>query len=956
MITALEGVGAVVLGAMLLLAAHDLVRRPAFRRLAIRNLVRRRSESVLVIVGSSLGTAIIAAAFLVGAGYHASVRDVARTELGPIDEEVLVGDAARLAEVTDAVAVPPLRGVDGVLPTVRAPLAVTAAGGEGSDRRAEPAATVAELDVAAATAFGGRPADTGFDGVVPPDDSEVLVGSATADTLGVSPGDVVTLHGYGTSIDRTVAAVVDPVGVAGAQDVVVAPGTLTAMASDRPEAAAEPSGIVLVSNDGGVFDGASATGEVTAGIRARTGGRFDVEIADVKADRLAEAEGRGRTMGQLFTGVGTFSVLAGLLLLVNLFVMMAEERKRALGLARAMGLERWHLVRVFTLEGVFYSLGAAVLGCAMGIGVAWLVIRSAAGLIEGPGFTLRFVAPSGVLVGAGVIGLGLSMATVWITSLRIANLDIIRALRDLPELPRRRHELRSSLPAGIGVGVGIGLGVWGLLAIEPLAVVLGPPLALCCAIPLGRPLVGRRFTVGFASVGTLVWCIAVFTFMPRIIDHTGIGVYVVQGIVMVAAAVGLATALDRSWLLGTGLLTRTGKGLAARLGLAYPLDKVFRTALLVGMYALIIFTLTFVAVYGKVTTNRLGTITNQVALGADVLVDANPSDPPSPAAIGANDGVADVRTVWRAAPQFTVGDGTRPTTWPTSGMDEPLLARGRPHLTERAARFATDGDVFRALLEDPGLIVVDKGFGDTTGLSASAGEAVGVGTVLHAHDPVSGNDANFEVVGVTGADLTGAGSWMSTDALRSLAGPAASPTRFYVGTAPGADPGEIAAMLDAELVRHGVDATAFSELVSDSMAVELGFLSLMQRYMAIGLVVGIAGLAVVMVRSARERRRQIGMLRVIGFPHDTVRGAFLVEAVFISGQGIATGIGLGLLFAYQMLSRAAALGGERLPYAVPWPTIGLLAVLPFLASVAVALIPAAQASSVEPAEVLRLAE
>lgn len=955
MIASATAVGAVILAAMALFALHDLLRRPAFRRLALRNLIRRRAESVLVIVGSSLGTAIIAAAFLVGATFHASVRDTARTQLGPVDEEVVVGDLAQLGAVTDALRTPRLPGTDGVVSTVRASLAVTAPG-PGGTQRAEPSARVAEIDVDAARSFGERPGATGLEGVPAPGVGEALVVEDLAKTLGVHEGDVVTMHGYDTTLEVTVVGVVEPLGITGLQDVIVAPDTLTRMARGAPVGAMAPTGIVLVSNEGDVFDSTGPTVPVTREIEARTNSRFDVEIIPVKADKLAEAEGRGRTMGQLFTGVGTFSVLAGLLLLVNLFVMMAEERKRALGLARATGLERWHLVRVFTLEGAFYGVGAAVLGCVMGTGVAWLVVRSAAGLSGDPDFVLRLVTPIGVLVAAGLIGLGLSMATVWITSLRIANLDIIRALRDLPEPPRRKHELRSSLPAGIGVGVGVALALWGLVTIQPLAVVIGPPLAFCSAIPLLRPIVGRRFTAGIASVGTLGWCIGVFTFMPRIIDHTGIPVYVIQGVVMVAAAVGLATALDRSWLIGTGLLTRTGKGLAARLGLSYPLDKVFRTAMLVGMYALIVFTLTFVAVYGKVTTDRMETITDHMALGADVLVDANPSNPPSPVGLRSVPGVSGVQTVWRAAPQFSTAERTRPTTWPASGFDRGLLEWGEPHLTERAPRFATDRAVFEALLADPRLIVVDKGFLDTTGLSASAGESVRVGDRVHAHDPVSGNDTDYEVVGVTGADLTGAGSWVSTGALRDLSGPAAVPTRFYVRTRSGDDPGDVARRLDADFVANGVDAATFGSIVAETMDVELGFLGLMERYMAIGLIVGIAGMAVVMVRSARERRRQIGMLRVIGFRDDTVRGAFLIEAIFIAGQGIATGVGLGLLFSYQMLSRAAALGGDRMPWSVPWTTIGLLAVLPFLASMAVALIPASQASSIEPAEVLRMAD
>ena len=179
-------------------------------------------------------------------------------------------------------------------------------------------------------------------------------------------------------------------------------------------------------------------------------------------------------------------------------------------------------------------------------------------------------------------------------------------------------------------------------------------------------------------------------------------------------------------------------------------------------------------------------------------------------------------------------------------------------------------------------------------------------------------------------------------------GSAAVPSRFYVSLDPGADPAAVAARLEAAQVAHGVDTATFRSLVDDRIGTEIGFFRLMQSYLSIGLVVGIAGMAVVMVRAARERRRQVGMLRTIGFSADTVRRAFLVEASFIALQGIATGVGLGLLVSYQMLSRSAALGGDPLPYSVPWATVGALAVIPFAASLAVALIPAVAGGSAEP--------
>lgn len=960
MIERLAILGAAVVVAMVAVALHDLIRRPGYRRLALRNLTRRRTETVLVVVGSSLGTAIIAAAFLVGATFHTSIRESARTRLGPVDEEVVLARIDNLGPVTRALQVPPLTYSDGVVPALRTTGSITATPGSGGDVRAVPDATVLGMDVAAARSFGSEPGATGLDRVPATlAGSGILLGRDTAGRLGVGPGDRVTLHAYGSASTLVVRGVMGDVGFGGMADAVVDPAVLRALAvSDRVAGAVPLQGVVFVSNTGGVFSGAESTASVSAQIGARLSDHFDVEVVHAKQDLLADADRRGRSMGQLFTGVGTFSVLAGLLLLVNLFVMMAEERKRELGLARATGLERAHLVRVFTLEGMFYAVAASILGCFLGAGVAWAVVRTASGLVghgDDP-FHLRLVLPFGVLATAGLIGFGLSMVTLWITSLRIARIDIVRAMRDLPDPTRRRHELRSSLPAGIGVAAGIALGLWGLVAVVPLAAVLGPPVALCAAIPLLRPVIGRRLTTALVSIGTLVWCIGVFTFVPRIVDHTGIPVYVVQGIVMVAAAVALATALDRTWAIGVGMISRTGRGLAARLGLAYPLEKVFRTGMLVGMYALIVFTLTFVSVYGQVTVDHAATITRQSAAGADVLVDASPSNPPDAARVDAVPGVAAVHTVWRAAPRFSAPGAPDQTTWPVSGFDASMLSWGVPHLTDRAAEFSSDRAVFQALSRNPHLIVIDDGFLDTTGVSRSTGGDLGVDSIVRAHDPITGRSSTYRVVGVTGPDITQVGSWISKSALRGLSGSGAVPSRFLVRVDHGVDPATVAVRLENDLVANGVEASTFSQQVADSMSVELGFLNLMQRYMAIGLIVGVAGLAVVMVRATRARRRQIGMLRVIGFSPDTVRGAFLVEGAFIAGQGIATGVGLGLLVSYQMLSRSAALGGDTLPYAVPWGTIGLLAVLPFLASLAVALIPASQASSVDPVEVLRMAE
>ena len=57
-----------------------------------------------------------------------------------------------------------------------------------------------------------------------------------------------------------------------------------------------------------------------------------------------------------FTTFGSFSIAAGILLIFLIFVMLAAERRGELGIARAVGTRRGHLVQMFLFEGIAYDL------------------------------------------------------------------------------------------------------------------------------------------------------------------------------------------------------------------------------------------------------------------------------------------------------------------------------------------------------------------------------------------------------------------------------------------------------------------------------------------------------------------------------------------------------------------------------------------------------------------------
>ncbi|MEZ5341864.1 MAG: ABC transporter permease [Acidimicrobiales bacterium] len=108
-------------------------------------------------------------------------------------------------------------------------------------------------------------------------------------------------------------------------------------------------------------------------------------------------------------------------------------------------------------------------------------------------------------------------------------------------------------------------------------------------------------------------------------------------------------------------------------------------------------------------------------------------------------------------------------------------------------------------------------------------------------------------------------------------------TRFYASTI--GDPQAIADTLTATMPERGVSATTFLAEADLELAGQDSFLTILQAYLGIGLMIGIVGLGVVLTRAVRERRRELGMLRAMGIPISQIRGMFVVEAAFIGLQG-----------------------------------------------------------------------
>jgi putative ABC transport system permease protein len=165
-------------------------------------------------------------------------------------------------------------------------------------------------------------------------------------------------------------------------------------------------------------------------VATRIRDRFDVRY-QFGLQCTAEQKEQARVMywaTQVF-----FGLLLGAAVVIAVFALIASmattvlERKREIGVLKALGMRRQGLYRLFMIESVVLTLSAGIAGGAIGFILAWLFVLQASVLMEfAASFTLpylTFFASMAISILAGVLAAHLPTRRF----LRLSAADIIRA-------------------------------------------------------------------------------------------------------------------------------------------------------------------------------------------------------------------------------------------------------------------------------------------------------------------------------------------------------------------------------------------------------------------------------------------------------------------------------------------------------------------------------------------------
>lgn len=720
------------------------------------------------------------------------------------------------------------------------------------------------------------------------DGAAAVVSASLTEPLGLKLGDPLSLPTSRGVVRLTIVGIRSPRAVPGAEEVLV----ILSVAQDLLAAPGRLSGVEA----NYAVDGAEQREAVRGRLEASLGPSYSLETPSVAANMASTLQAARIA----FTAVGALAMFMGAFIIFNTFRTVVTERRRDIGMLRAIGAGRGTVIGVLLVEGLLQGAAGTALGMVLGYLLAYAGLGLASPML-GEMVRVTLGAPQvsleNVLVSI-VLGMGVTLAAGFFPALNAGRVTPMEVLRPAPREAAYRRAL------GIGALAGIAL-----VALSLLALASGNLKAL--------------------SAGSILFMI---------------------GLILVAPALVRPLALAFGALLAL-VFAREGTGTLAQGNMTRQPSRAAVTASTT-MIALAV----IVALSGMMTS-ILGSFTDimRKSLGSDyiflppaIMVWQNNMGASGSLADSVRriDGVGRVSTIRYAMGQADVKPTISKGAAAQSGMAVSILGIDPGDFQVVSFLAFSDGKAERAYAE------LGKGRSLIANPIMASSAGLKVGDIVPLLTPEG--RLEYRIVGIA-ADLLNAKvatAFLSQDNLAADFHKTED-ILIQVNLAKGAD----VKAADAAIKRAAEGYPQFTLLEGRAYFEEL--LALFRTAFS-GLYVLFAFLALPSLMSTLntlsisvlERTREIGMLRAVGSTRRQVRRTVLAEALLLASFGATFGLLSGLYLGY-LLVRAMASMGFPVYNVFPWQGMLAALVIGLAFGALAAIVPSRRAAGLQIVEALR---
>lgn len=627
--------------------------------------------------------------------------------------------------------------------------------------------------------------------------------------------------------------------------------------------------------------------------------RLGMMFRPVRQEGLAAAVG-ANDFTQLFIGFSFFLILSAIILASLMFRLGIQQRISQMGLLSAVGWPDQQIRRLFLTEGLLVCVGGSICGAIAAVAFAKLMIYGLTtwwiGAV-GTQFLMLDIQPVKLVIAACV-------------SLLLAMVVIVLALRSF-----RAVSLRDQLAGEAGAAERSAVGQTGRGAVMLKAMGVG---SMVTAVVVPAAVVAGMVPDGEAF-GGLTWQMVCF--------------FVAGFACLVAGLYALSVLLKRRS--GRETINVRSRGLSG-LALANAARNPSRSMLTT---ALIAFATFVIVAVGAGRRNPLSETPDRnsgnggfslVAESAQpVLFDLNTASGRSQLTLTDQQAeTLDAADVYAFAMK-PGADASCVNLYQTRvpailGASSRFLQRGGFRFADTPGEnpwMQLEQDLPETQLEDGRSVPTIPVMGDMNTLMYSLKKGISKHILIPRQD-----DAQFalQVVGMLDGSVFQGVLLMTEDNLKRVDENVVGARYFLIETSQ-AD--SVSTALETGLNDFGLDAEPVSERLAGFLAVQNTYLSTFQMLGGLGLLVGTFGLAAVMMRNVVERRREIALMRAVGFTTARVSRLILSENSVLLFWGILLGTAAALL---AMLPHLRSTGAD-----LPWqPLLLTLLSVAFVGSLA----------------------
>ncbi|MGB2070108.1 MAG: FtsX-like permease family protein [Poseidonia sp.] len=862
-------------------------------------------------------------------------------------------------------------------------------------------------------AFGGEGA------TLEVEEGKVLT-SARLEVLGLEDGNVLAMTGvlpyaYGNDSSTMLAYNGDYTAIDGFEqladlDAVVL--GLVSLSDAEVLALAEEDDRSLLMFSGPGFSGGNTTSldAMTAWFDQRSEAEdIHLRLAAVKLEAAEQAAASSGALSAMFLVFGTFTIAAGVLLSLTIIMLLADVRRSEVATVRALGLRRSDARALFLLEGATLAFVASGLGSVLGLGLAWIISAGFSSIfssVDATNFVFDWTADS--FLAGWIWGTLLALLILWSSALYNAQLNIVRALRGA------RAVIKNGVPWGVFLLQIMALGLVGLCGLSLLLSGLSSPLAYGAYLLLGSGLIllltplltwelpvffnrGRpanrwtryaaRNTLGAVGLLFLLWTLFLAPVDPlRARMEANELAFIVLGLLQVLAGVMVLTSLAPQvvgWLAKQRwVLRRTGP--VGSVALAHPLAHPLRTAVVMGMFSITMFSVVVLAGYTEQFDTYSSDFVEEAEGEFELLLTSTRSRPidlgEDSATWGidhpALDNIDAVGAVYRAPVHLEDMSGER-MPYLLRGVDDGFIQHGGLPLHAWDSSLGNSSEeAWIAMAAFDNIVFLDASFGlESTAdgttlvpLQFSIGDSI---SLIDFSNPKNTRNAVVGGFLKQSSYIFSPGVWMNAEPVETQFSGAI--TRMYVSVSSDAKAtpdfdgsvtaaqgktlderraaAELEEVLDVELAGRNINVQTVADEIMIIQSLVLAILSLFEGYLALGLLVGVAGIGVVTVRNVSERKTTIGMLRAIGFRRRHVLRLFSVEVSWVAVLGLLNGLVIG--YGFHVMLYNALWKAEGAAFSFPWVSTMLLFLVAWGVVLLTTFIPVRRAAAVPPSAALR---